>query len=71
MTQEAAELSQASFGPTMLGAIGRTYFLCGEAAAGSLLHRPWAVLQQQSHGLRTKITAAKLAIKVGTQTQES
>ena len=66
MAQEGDELANCSFGPTILAAIGRTYFLCGEAAAGSLLHRPWAVLQQHSQGIRSKFQAARLAIKVRT-----
>ena len=64
MLQEAAELSQASFGPTILGAIGRTYLLCGEAASGNLLQGPWASLRQTGQGVKSKVHAARLALKV-------
>ena len=64
MLQEAAELSQASFGPTILGAIGRTYLLCGEAASGHLLQGPWASLRQTGQGVKSKVHAARLALKV-------
>ena len=64
MLQEAAELSQASFGPTILAAIGRTYLLCGEAASGHLLQGPWASLRQTGQGVKSKVHAARLALKV-------
>ena len=65
MQAEAADLAKASFGATMLLAIGRVYSLQGEMGGSNLLNGFLAGMQQRSQSIKTQAKAALLAVKVG------
>lgn len=64
MAVEAAELAKASFGATMLGAVGRVYALQGEIGGSNPLNGFIAGMRQRSQTVKTQASAALLAVKV-------
>lgn len=62
---EANELAQASFGATMLMAIGQVYRLQGEIAGSNMFSGFVANMRQRGLTAKTNFSAVMVAIKVG------
>lgn len=63
MTAEASEMVEASFGPTILQAVGRVYTLQADIALGNFFEGGLASLRQKGQAMRSQLNAAQQAFK--------